>query len=618
MDSECRWTQGADQDVTSGDERFYIDNDGLLTYSTAALSTRYTSTVTGRATARCNTDLGSTDHYALAVIGPSTGANRAVAACARFAADNTFYMLQATPSDVRLFRCVGGTFTALGSSVSYTWTEGDVIEIRCVGDTIRGYINGVRIQSVTDATISTGTKAGLHARQASGASYVQVSRWEAGTLTEGFDRATVAVQPPAPRIDWTRVGAVTSTTATIKARALNVTRARLVTSSSSELTSPAVTDWQTPSDGLVAFDLTGLTAEATTHFAVEYESDGGNDTDTDTQGQFTTFPTEGAQASFTVAASGDSGSVSNNHGYVGLTRTSNAPTFSRILDRDPAAFLWLGDRAYRDPTSEEDSARLHREVLLNPLCAELLRNVPTVETWDDHDYAGSGDGDIDSTGRLGALAAYRDHVPHYPLADGDADTAIGQTFVIGRVRFILCDGRSQRDPDAVPPTMLGAEQKQWLTDTIDAATEPLIVLYVNVPWIATTDDDTWSGYSTERTELADHFVDNDQMDRLFIIHADAHMLAYDDGTNNTYDTGATTGCPVLCAAPLDSTASQKGGTYSGGKLPSSGGAAVQQYVTLDFTDAGSTITVDVTGWRLDGGGATEQSVLTAQHVVSAT
>jgi hypothetical protein len=80
---------------------------------------------------------------------------------------------------------------------------------------------------------------------------------------------------------------------------------------------------------------------------------------------------------------------------------------------------------------------------------------------------------------------------------------------------------------------------------------------------AGADEDHWSVYSTERSEIAD-FVKANQIKGLCILHGDSHMLAADDGTYSDYATGGGAPLPVMCAAPLDREPSLKGGPYSQG------------------------------------------------------
>jgi hypothetical protein len=96
-----------------------------------------------------------------------------------------------------------------------------------------------------------------------------------------------------------------------------------------------------------------------------------------------------------------------------------------------------------------------------------------------------------------------------------------------------------------------------------------------------------------------------------MLSGDAHMLAIDDGTNNTF-AGGKRGFPVFHSASLDSRPSQKGGTYSIGTedgQPGKGVAGKRQYgvmeVTYDGEPGGPLVTWLGKRAEKDGGGAAE-------------
>lgn len=93
----------------------------------------------------------------LTVIGADTYAGPLVRASA---ADWTFYLSEAAPSEIRLFKTVSGTWTQIGS-FSGTVSSGDVIRLEAQGTTIRAFQNGTQRISTTDSSISSG-RAGIH------------------------------------------------------------------------------------------------------------------------------------------------------------------------------------------------------------------------------------------------------------------------------------------------------------------------------------------------------------------------------------------------------------------------------------------------------------------------
>lgn len=168
------------------------------------------------------------------------------------------------------------------------------------------------------------------------------------------------------------------------------------------------------------------------------------------------------------------------------------------------------------------------------------------------------------------------------------------TFVWGRVRFIVLDDRSFKSPvglvDNASKTALGATQKQWLKDTITAATEPVIMIAQASPWVgsAIAGDDGWFGYTTERTELANFFQASGK--KIIMLAGDMHAVAADDGTNSPGK------IPVFQAAPFTQNSSIKGGPYTVPPYPATAGTAVSQYGRVVVSDDGTQITVTFTGY----------------------
>lgn len=331
---------------------------------------------------------------------------------------------------------------------------------------------------------------------------------------------------------------------------------------------------------LLTFRVTGLQPSATYYYAVAT----GGRPDSARLGRITTFPA--GPGSFTIAL----GSC--------MRTGSNGQVFDRIREANPLFFLIPGDFNYEDMVSTDPSkyADLYRENLGQPAEQALFLDAPLVYSWDDHDYGGNSS-DRYSRSRDAVREAYAAYVPHYPLAD--VDGAIYQAFTVGRVRFIVTDSRSERDPEENPPTMLGEAQKAWLKDELLAANGrfPLIVWVNGVPWIADekAGADHWGGFAEERGEIAD-FIAANGIKGLAMVSGDAHMLAVDDGTNSDYAATGGAGFPVFHAAALDRRGSTKGGPYSEGAFPGGG-----QFGLMTVTDnGGESVEVTWAGYDYTG------------------
>ncbi len=372
-------------------------------------------------------------------------------------------------------------------------------------------------------------------------------------------------------------GNVSPTAATVAVR-LNASgqRVRVQVSQNESLTpatfSPAATT-AAASGNTVKLTVSGLQPDTDYYYGVEVA--GVLRTETVTRGRFRTFPL--GKSSFRIA-----------FGSCGDFRAPDQRVYDAIAAERPLLFVNMGDLHYSDTnsTNTEDYRLNYDNVLGHREQGALYRSVPLAYVWDDHDFCGN-DSDTTATGRDAARAAYRERVPHYPL--GPTGGSVGQAFTIGRVRFLMTDQRSASSPatqkDNASKTKLGAAQKAWFKQELISARDngfPLIVWVCPDPWIGAAEagEDTWAGYTTERTEIA-NFIRDNRILNVVMLAGDMHGLAVDDGTNSDYATGGGAPLTVLHAAALTSNPSMKGGPYSGGVVP-----GTQQYGILEVYDNG--------------------------------
>ena len=357
---------------------------------------------------------------------------------------------------------------------------------------------------------------------------------------------------PNSPVTWLWVGGVTDSQASIVARIDNAAHTVAVVANESGKVREVV---GTETQGIWRFELSELTPATayTYHFSVDGVER------PERSGAFRTFSTE--PTSFTVAV----GSCAR--------LASNGIVYETILETNPDLFLVPGDFFYADyMETASQFAESFDITLTQPAQAALLGSVPIAYVWDDHDYGGN-DSDGTAPTRQIARDAYARFVPHYPLTGSGS---INQTFTIGRVRFIMLDGRSERDPraevDGPGKSMLGPAQLAWVeSQLLKTDRTVLTVIVSSVPWIADPEPgaDHWGGYAIERQHIANFIADND-VGNILMVAGDAHMVAIDDGTNTDYSVAGSATFPLLHAAALDRPGSVKGGPYSEGAFPGGG------------------------------------------------
>ena len=406
------------------------------------------------------------------------------------------------------------------------------------------------------------------------------------TLGPAHPESTIAALPPS-EVAWLWAGGTTDTRTSVTARLVEPHAAvRLAYGTDPDLVDVAYTPSLAATEEsfeIVRFDLTGLDPDTEYFYAVEADGE----LDVVRSGRLRTFPT--GPASYTIA-------------FASCARSgSNGAVFDAIRAQDPLLYLNLGDLHYANLSDDDVEPFLdaYASALTAPAQSALYRDTSIAYVWDDHDYGGN-DADRTSPSREAAQDAYRLVVPHYPLLGRPDGGPIYQTFVAGRVRFVVTDARSEREPnlDAEDPSMLGAEQLAWFEEQVRAAAdEDRIVVWVNAsPWIESDEPgaDGWGGYAGERARIGALIEELGMTDRIVMLSGDAHMVAIDDGTNSGYGIDGA-GFPVFHAAALDRPGGSKGGPYSEGTHPGAG-----QFGTVEvLDDGGDAITLVLTGRSWD-------------------
>lgn len=398
-------------------------------------------------------------------------------------------------------------------------------------------------------------------------------------------------------VGWTWTGGVTADSAVVTARIDAPAPARLRLVESDATVAPVLA---TPMDGgtLHRFVITGLKPDTT--YAYRLIDADGAPLDDETR-SLRTFPAPGQPASFRFAVAS-------------CAKSKDSPVFAAALRQGARFFVHTGDFHYYDIVENRVEAfrKAYDAHLSAPRLRAMLATVPLIYQWDDHDF-GPNDSNRTSPSREASRRNYRELVPHYPLtvAPPDTDGPTDQAFTVGRVRFILSDLRSERDP--VGRRLMSAAQDAWLRAQFLAARDagcPLIFWVSSVPWNGpVSKDDRWQGYPAQRTEIADFIKTSGLAGRVVVLAGDAHMTAIDDGSHSDFATGGGAPLRVFQAGPIANRGSYKGGPYShGARYKTEGSQQLNQFGLVDVQDSGKSVRVSWSG-RQGADGVGDQVLL---------
>lgn len=412
-----------------------------------------------------------------------------------------------------------------------------------------------------------------------------VRTWTVGTASLQRVAILAAIRPAAAAAAPTLTSRLVGVTGRVRVFTGNATSVRLKVGTNTAVTTGVVfSSAQTPDSlGGTTHDLSSL-ATGVYYYRVAMTDSGAVETldAAGTVGRIVIAPTGAANFAFCFSS---------------CCNASDSAAMTAVAARQDDLFIHVGDLWYADATGV--TVANYRTQMSGKVVAAnhaaVFATIPSTYTPSDHDFGMNNNavGTVATTAVAPFNQVYREQWPTAPVP---ATTGVYHTFSWGRVRFIIMDTRTfKSDPaltDNSSKTMLGTTQKQWVKDTITAATEPVIVMVTDVPWTGTTTagQDDWSGFNTERQELASFLVASGK--KSVFLGGDMHAVAAASGSSTAQ------GIPNYQASPLNNNASIKGTPWDS-VYPTSGSAVVQQYGRVVVTDTGSQITLAFTGYSSD-------------------
>jgi alkaline phosphatase D len=238
--------------------------------------------------------------------------------------------------------------------------------------------------------------------------------------------------------------------------------------------------------------------------------------------------------------------------------TESFSTFSHA-SQEGADFIFIGgDFDHSNPMTLSQKRQMFKRLYdpnslgLSDFVNGILRRMPIVHHWDDHD---AGKNNLDKTYPYWSLSyrAFKEYVPTYGLPPS-ASFGIWQYFQYAHIDFFVLDGRSQRDPDADPDDTnksmldgnnLGASgQLEWLKQGLLNSTSRWKIIFTSVVTNPTTKrNDSWGAFQTEWGILR-NFIRDNQISGVVFISGDLHIGGIDNGT--------ASGFPEMVVPPSNS------------------------------------------------------------------
>jgi alkaline phosphatase D len=202
--------------------------------------------------------------------------------------------------------------------------------------------------------------------------------------------------------------------------------------------------------------------------------------------------------------------------------TFNVPSYGPIASSSPDLFLFLGDNHYGNTRFLDAHRHWYRVLERNAPRSSLLSRVPSIATWDDHDFVENNSDGL-CGGRSAALKGFQEHWANGQFGvPSNRGTYSKQSY--GAVDYFTLDCRSYRPrvtdtarrcegADEANPGiseaagLLGEAQFQWLLAGLSQSQAPF--KFISCGSLFTAPDnyvDSWSSFPAARTRLFNEFA----------------------------------------------------------------------------------------------------------------
>lgn len=214
--------------------------------------------------------------------------------------------------------------------------------------------------------------------------------------------------------------------------------------------------------------------------------------------------------------------------FLSCADVSSEPVYERIGVMGVDRLFLCGDTPYIDSTDLAVIRAKHRAYLSTPRLAELIRRVPTVGIWDDHDFGlNNGNGLSFAAHKEKTRKAFVEYRAHDRYGDGvegvyhKVDMGLMEVFLLDP-RWFSQTGAAGVNP--LYPTCFGGEQWRWLVDGLAASRAPFKVLAMGQVWQDKKNGETddMFTYWPERDALLD-FVRDRGISGVVLVGGDIHV-----------------------------------------------------------------------------------------------
>jgi len=219
------------------------------------------------------------------------------------------------------------------------------------------------------------------------------------------------------------------------------------------------------------------------------------------------------------------------------------PFWDDVLALQPDLWIWGGDNIYADTDDMEKMRAMYRDQKDVPGYQALVKQVPVIGTWDDHDY-GLNDGGAEFAARAESQQAFLDFldVPQDSPRRKREGVYASHTYIRpgGKVKVLVLDTRYFRTPLRDDPTgqkryvpnaygegtVLGEAQWTWLERELTGSDADFNVVVSSIQLLSGQHGfETWGNFPHEVDRLI-RTIGSSGAKGVFVLSGDRHISEF--------------------------------------------------------------------------------------------
>ncbi len=202
------------------------------------------------------------------------------------------------------------------------------------------------------------------------------------------------------------------------------------------------------------------------------------------------------------------------------------PIWKAVVESDPDLWIWTGDIVYPKADSIDVIRAAFAAQKTRPEYVSLLEHCRVIGTWDDHDY-GLDNGGAENPIKVDVQRALLDFLDEPADSPRRKQAGVYAKYSYGpvgrRVQVILLDTRYHREEPGPKADVLGAEQWNWLEQTLRDDDAELTILVSSIQVIPTEQQfEKWGNFPASRERFLD-LIDKSGRTGVVLLSGDRHI-----------------------------------------------------------------------------------------------